>query len=148
MTDRTYLGINKITVNASDETNILDVHIWAVTAKLNEDLVKIRFTPNTVEGVGAKQWAKGWLIKIEHDGYSDVWDNYIKQDVANAVLPFFIVTFDIVEDALGDVTEIWTFEADKCYVANRGDITISKEEDLGEGGVYVVCIGTVVVTRV
>lgn len=147
MVDRIYLGVNKITVNVSDETNILDVDIWAITEDFNEDLIKIRFTPNTVEGVGAKQWAKGWLIKVVHDGYSDVWDPYIKQDVVNVVLPHFTVVFDIVKDALDDVTEIWTFEADECWVANRGDIAISKEEDQGEGVVYVVCIGTVAVTR-
>ena len=147
MTDRTYLGINKITVNVSDETNILDLDIWAVTDDLNEDLVKIRFTPATIEGVGAKQWAKGWLIKVVHDGYSDVWDPYIKQDDDNVVLPAFTVVFDTVEEGGAD-TEIWTFEANKCYVANRGDISISKEEDIGEGVVFVVCIGTVAVTHV
>ncbi len=146
MTDRTYLGINKITVNVSDETNILDVDIWAVTDDLNEDLIKIRFTPNTVEGVGAKQWAKGWLIKVVHDGFSDVWDNYIKEDVVNVVLPAFTVVFDTVEEG-GFDTEIWTFEPNKCWVANRGDLTIDKDEDIGEGVVYVVCIGTVDVTH-
>jgi len=147
MTDRLYLGINKITVNVTDETNLLDVDIWAITDDNDEDLVTIKFTPGTVEGVGAKQYAKGWLIKVDHDGFSDVWDNYIKTDAVNPVLPAFTVVFDIVEDATGAVTEIWTFQASKCYVANRGDLSIDKEAERGEGVVFVICIGTVAVTH-
>ena len=147
MTDRIYLGIQKITVNVSDETNILDVDIWAITDDMDEDLVEIKFTPNTVEGVGAKQWAKGWLIKVVHDGKSDVWDAYIKDDVVNPVIPAFVVTFDIVTAGVVG-TEVWTFQAaDYCYVANRGDLTIDKEQERGEGVVFVICIGTVAVTH-
>lgn len=148
MTDRLFMGIQKITVNSVDETNILDVDIWAIAEDMDEDLVEIKFTPNTVEGVGAKQWAKGFLIKVVHDGFSDVWDNYIKTDVVNPVIPNFTVVFDIVEDALGDVTEIWTFQVNKCYVANRGPLTVDKEQERGEGVVFVLCIGTVVITHV
>lgn len=147
MVDRIYTGIQKITVNISDEANILDVDIWAITDNMNEDLVEIKFTPNTIEGVGAKQWAKGWLIKINHDGKSDVWDDYIKDDDVNPIIPEFIVVFDMVDDGTGAVTEVWTFQSSKCYVANRGDLTIDKEAERGEGVIFVICIGTVAVTH-
>jgi len=146
MTDRIYLGINKITANVSDETNILDIDIWAITENMDEDLVKIRFTPATHEGVGAKQWAKGFLIKVVHDGWSDIWDNYISDDGPNTVLPAFTVTLDITTAGV-EGTEVWTFEANKCYVANRGDLTVDKEQERGEGVVFVICIGTVVITH-
>ena len=143
MTDRVFMGINKITVNVSDESNVLDVDIWAITDDMKEDLVEIKFTPGTYEGVGAKQWAKGFLVKVMHDGYSDVWDPYINDDGVNVVLPAFTVTFDLT----GGGTEVWTFQANKCWVANRGDLTIDKEAERGEGVVFVICIGTVVITH-
>ncbi len=146
MTDRLYMGVNKITVNVSDEPNILDADIWAITDDMDEDLVEIKFTPNTVEGVAAKQWAKGWLIRIDHDGTSDVWDSYIKDDVVNPLIPEFIVVFDTVTAGV-EGTEVWTFQSNKCYVANRGDLTIDKEQERGEGVVFVICIGTVAVTH-
>jgi len=146
MVDWRYLGINKITVNDADETNILDVDIWAITDDMDEDLVEIKFVPSTVEGVGAKQWAKGFLIKVEHDGFSDVWDSYIKEDAVNPVIPIFNVVFDVVP--IGTLaTEVWTFQASKCYVANRGDLSVDKEAERGEGVVFVICIGTVTITH-
>lgn len=148
MTDRKYLGIKKITVNTTDETNILDVDIWAITDSYDEDLAEVKFTPNTIEGVGFKQWAKGWLIKIVHDGWSDVWDSYIDDDAEGAVIPAFIVIFDIVKDAAGKVTEVWTFEASKCYIANRDELKVEIEQERTPGAIFVVCIGSVEVTHV
>jgi len=148
MTDRKYLSIQKITVNETDETNVLDVDIWAITDEYNEDLAEVQFTPNTIEGVGFKQWAKCWLIKVVHDGWSDVWDSYIGDDGKGAVIPHFIVTFDIVKTLLAKVTEIWTFAPSKCYIANRDELKVEIEQERTPGAIFVVCIGDVEITHV
>ena len=142
MTDRKYLGIQKITVNSVDETNVLDVDIWLVTDGYNEDLGEVKFTPNTIGGVGFKQYAKCWLIKIVHDGQSDVWDDFIGADAEGAVILTFSVTFDIVEDAAGKVVEVWNAEASKCYIANRDELKVEIEQERTPGAIFVVCIGT------
>ncbi len=148
MTDRVYLGIQKITVGSNDETNILDADIWAITDKYDEDLAEVKFTPNTIPGVGFKQWAKGWLIKIVHDGKSNVWDSYLSDTGKGTVIPAFIVVFDIVKDPAGKTTEIWTFEASKCYIANRDELKVAIEQERTPGAMFVVCIGDVAITHV
>lgn len=148
MTDRKYLGIKSVTVHTATETNILDVDIWAVTDEGSEDLVEIQFTPGTVAGIGAKQWAKCWLIKVVHDGWSSIWDDYLGALGAaeGAVIPTFIVTFDIVTAGVVG-TEVWTFLANKCYVSNRDEVGMKIEEKRTPGAIYVLCIGTVEVTH-
>ena len=148
MTDRKFTGINKVTVNSVDETNVLDVDIWLMTDDYNEDLVEVQFTPGTIEGVGFKQWAKCWLVKIVHDGWTDLWDSYIDDDGEGIALPNFSVTFDIVEDVAEKVTEVWTFQANKSYIANRDEIRVEIEQERTPGAIYVVCIGTVEITHV
>lgn len=142
MTDRKYLGIQKITVNSVDETNVLDVDIWLVTDEYNEDLAEVKFTPNTIPGVAFKLYGKCWLIKVVHDGQSDVWDNYIGDAAEGAVIPDFSVTFDIVEDAEAKVIEVWNAEASKCFIANRDELKVEIEQERTPGAIFVVCIGT------
>lgn len=141
MTDRIYTGIQKVLVGAVWVYNILDVDIWAITDEGNEDLVEVKFTPNTIEGIAFKQYAKAWLIKIVHDGWTDVWDPYISYDGEGTVLPAFGITFETVVDGVAG-TEIWTFEASKCYVSNRDEVGRKVEETRTPGTIYVLCIGT------
>lgn len=142
MTDRKYLGIQKVTVNSIDETNVLDVDIRLVTLKYAEDLVEVKFTPNTIYGVGFKPHPKCWLIKVVHDGQSDVWDSYIGDNTKGAMIPNFSVTFDIVKDLAGKVIEVWNAEANKCYIANRDELKVEIEQERTPGAIFVVCIGT------
>lgn len=146
MTDRVFTGIKKITVNSVDETNVLDVDIWAITDEGDEDLIDILFTPNTIEGIGAKQWAKGWLLKFVHDGWTDVWDSYIDDDGEGAVIPTLVVTFNTIVAGVAG-TEIWTFQASKSYVSNRDEVGMRIEEKHTPGAIYVLIIGTVAVTH-
>lgn len=148
MTDRKFLGIKKITVNTTDEENVLDLDIRLMTDDYSEDLVEVKFTPNTTEGIGFKQWAKCWIIKIVHDGWSDVWDPYLADDDEGALIPEFVVVFDIVEDENNKVTEIWTFESDKCYIANRDELKVEIEQERTPGAIFVVCLGSVTITHV
>lgn len=145
MTDRIYTGIQKILVGAVEETNILDVDIWAITDEGGEDLVEVKFTPNTVEGIAFKQYAKCWLIKIVHDGWTDVWDTYISYDGEGTELAAFAVTFDTITAGVAG-TEVWTFQASKSYVSNRDEVGLKIEETRTPGTIYVLCIGTVDVT--
>jgi len=142
MADRKYLGIQKITVNSVDETNVLDVDIWRVTDSYDEDLAEVKVTPNTIGGVGFKQYAACWLIKIVHDGQSDVWDDFIGDGAKGVVIPNFSVTFDIVKDAELKVIEVWNAEASKCYIANRDELKVEIEQERTPGAIFVVCIGT------
>lgn len=142
MTDVKIHGINKVTVNSVDEENILDVKVRLMTDDLNEDLVEVLFTPNTIEGVGFKQYAKVWVIQVVHDGKSTVWDSYIDDDAAGAVIPNFSIEYDIG----GGNTMLFTFEASKCYVLNRDELLVKIEQKRTPGSIFVVCIGTLVVT--
>ncbi|GAG15002.1 unnamed protein product, partial [marine sediment metagenome] len=109
MTDRKITGIKSVTAGDNDEVNIMDVEIWAVTDEGNKDLVEVLFTPNTLEGIGFKQWAKGWLVRIVHDGWTDIWDSYINDDGEGIPIPIFVVTFNtMVAGTAG--TEVWTFQ--------------------------------------
>ncbi len=148
MTDRVYLGIQKIIVNSIDETNVLDIDMWPITDNYDEDLVEVKFTPNVIAGVGFKQWAKGWLIKVVHDGKSDVWDSYLSDTGEGAVIPNFTVVLNIVKDPAGKTTEVWTFEASKSYIANRDELKVAIEQERTPGAIFVVCIGDVEVTHV
>lgn len=146
MTDRKYTGIQKITVNSIDEENIMDVDVWAINDEGGEDLVEIQFAPATVEGVGAKQWGKAFRIKIVHDGWTDVWDTYLDLTDEGVFMPNFSVTFDILTNGVVG-TEVWTFQANKCYIENRDDVKTEIEQRRTPGAVYVLCIGTVAVTH-
>lgn len=146
MTDRKITGIQKVTVNSVDETNIMDVDIWAVTEEGNEDLVEVIFLANIIEGVAFKQWAKGWLVQLVHDGFTDVYDSYIADDAKGPVIPNFSITFDIVTAGVIG-TEIWTFQANKSYIFNRDDVQFELDQKRTPGGIFVLCIGTVAVTH-
>lgn len=146
MTDRKITGINKITVNTSHETNILDVDIWLMNDEYGEDLAEVQFTPNTIPGVGFKQWAKVWLIKVVHDGWSDVWDSYIDDDGKAIEIPEFVIVFDTMTAGVVG-TETWTFETDKSHIANRDELSVEIEQRRTPGAIFVVCIGTVEVTH-
>ncbi len=146
MTDRKFKGIQKIIVNSVDEENIMDVDIWAITDTFAEDLVEILFAPNVIEGIGDKQWAKGYLVKVVHDGWTDVWDSYIDESAAGVVLPNFSVIFDIITAGVAG-TEVWVFQANKSYVSNRGEIGVKREETRTPGTIFVLCFGTVAITH-
>lgn len=145
MTDRKITGIKSVTAGANSETNILDLEIWAVTDEGNEDLVEVLFTPNTIEGIGFKQWAKGWLVRIVHDGFTDIWDDYISEDGEGSVIVTFVVTFDtMVAGTAG--TMVWTFQASKSWIQDRDDVGVEIEQKRTPGEVFVNCIGTVDIT--
>lgn len=148
MTDRKYLGINSVVVNSVSETNILDVDIWYMTDKYGEDLVETQFAKGTISGVGFKQGPTVWLVKVVHDGWTDLWDSYIAAKAKGTVLPTFVVIFDIVKDAAEKVTEVWTFTPNKCYVANRDELRVEIEQERTPGAIFVVCIGDPTVTHV
>lgn len=146
MVDRKITGIQKITVNGVDETNIMDVDIWAVTDEGNEDLVEVLFLANIIEGVGFKQWAKCWLVQFVHDGFTDVWDSYISDDGKGAVIPTLSITFDIVTAGVVG-TMLCTFQASKSWIFNRDDVQFELDQKRTPGGIFVLCIGTVAITH-
>lgn len=148
MTEREFVGVQKVTVNSVDEENILDVEITLVTDDMEEDLAEVKFTPNTIEGTAFKQYGKCWLTKVVHDGWTDVWNSYIDDDAEGAVIPNFVVVFDIVKTAAEKTTEVWTFQASKCFIFNRDELRVEIEQKRTPGAVYVVCIGTVTITHV
>lgn len=135
-------------MNSVDTENILDVDIWLVTDNLEEDLVEVKFTPGTIEGVDFKQYAKCWLIKVVQDGWTNVWDNYINDDGEGAVIPTLSVTFDITKTVAEKTTEVWTFQASKSYVLNRDELRVEIEQERTPGAIFVVIIGTVTITHV
>ncbi len=145
MTDRKYTGIASVTAGVNTETNILDVDIWAVTDEGNEDLVEVLFTPNTIEGIGFKQWAKGWLIRVVTDGWTDIWDDYLSDDGEGSVIVTFVVTFDIVTAGVVG-TEVWTFQASKSYIQDRENVGVEIEQKRTPGEIFVLCIGTADIT--
>jgi len=146
LTDRKITGIQKITVNSIDETNIMDVDIWAITDEGSEDLVEVIEMANVIEGVGFKQYARCWLVKVVHDGFTDVWDSYINDDGKGPAIPNFSITFDIL--TIGVVgTMLMTFEASKCYIYNRDDVTFELDQKRTPGAIFVLCIGTISITH-
>ena len=146
MTDRKYTGIESVTVNAVPSLNIDTVDIWPITEEMEQDMVDILFSPDVVEGVGAKQWAKGWLLKVVHDGFTDVWDPYMLDNVEGTVIPALVVTLEtLTAGVIG--TEVWTFQVSKSYVSNRGEVGMKLGEKHTPGTIWVLIIGTVVVTH-
>jgi len=148
MTERKIIGIQSVETTTGASTNIMDVDIWAVTDDGNEDLVEVLFTPHTFEGVAFRQWAKCWLVKIVHDGWTDIYDAYIDDDGESAAIPLFKITFDIKKTAANKTTEIWTFQTSKSYVMNRDELRVEIEQKRTPGAIYIVCIGTVTITHV
>lgn len=146
MTNRKYKRTQKITVNSVDTFNIDTVDIWIVTEELEQDLVDILFTPGTVEGVGESQGAKCWLLKVVHDGWSDVWDTYIEDDAEGPVIPSLVVIFETITAGVAG-TEVWTFQVSKSYVSNRDDVGFKIEEKYTPGAIWILIIGTVEVTH-
>lgn len=146
MTDRKITGIKSILVGANTEYNIMDVDIWLVTDEGSEDLAEVQFLAGTIEGVGFKQWAKGWLVKVVHDGFTDVWDSYIDDDGKGIVLPAFAVTFDtVVAGVIG--TMICTFQVSTAYISNRDDLHFERDQKRTPGAIYVLCTGIVSITH-
>lgn len=146
MTDRKLTGINNVTVNSVPETNVMDVDIWYVTDELSEDLVEVIQMANVIEGVGFKQYAKCWLVKITHDGWTNIYDAYINDDGKGSVLPNFSITFDTLTIGVAG-TQLWTFQASKSYILNPDDVAFELDQKRTPGAIFVLCIGTVAVTH-
>lgn len=147
MTDRKYLGINSVVVDGVSETNLLDVDIWLMDDKYGEDLVEMQFAKGTISSVGFKQGPTVWLIKIVHDGWTDLWDSYIAAKAKGAEIPSFVVIFDIVK-AGEATTEVWTFTPNKCWIADRDERSVEIEQERTPGTIYVVSLGDPTVTHV
>jgi hypothetical protein len=139
MTDRKLKGIQKITVNAADETNVLDVEIKLAP----DDFLEPQFVPNTIAALGVKQWEKFWVVTITHDSWSSVWDSYLNDDGEGAVIPSFSITFELADTG----TEVWTAEASKSYIQNRGELKAELEQERNPGVVEVIVIGTFTITH-
>ncbi|GAG41221.1 unnamed protein product [marine sediment metagenome] len=144
--NRKITGIESVTVNGVDSLNIETVDIWPVTEEMSEDLIDILFSPWIVEGIGAKQWAKCWLLKVVHDGWTDVWDTYIEYDAEAPVIPTLVVTLEILTEGVVG-TEVWTFQASKSYVSNLDDIGMRIEEKYTPGAIWILINGTVAITH-
>ncbi len=148
MTDRKYLGIKSIVVNGITETNVLDVDIWLMDKKYGEDLVEVQFAKGTISGVGFKQGATVWLVKIVHDGWTDLWDSYVAAKAKGAAIPTFVVIFDIVKDVAEATTEVWTFTPDKCWIVTRDEVGAEVEQEFTPGAIFVGSLGDPTVTHV
>ena len=137
--DEQYTGIQKITVNSSDCTNIL-WYEWEFVGQDGGDILTPRFTPNTYESVGVTEWpGKYWRLRFGIDSTSTVFDSYINDDGANAVIPDLSVT---IVKSDGN-TRVHTYQASKSYVSNFDPSSeVAERATYNTSVVEVVCIGT------
>jgi len=103
-----------------------------------------RITPNTTSPIGVRQHSgKHRTITIDFDSVTDIFDAYIDDDGVNPVIPSLVITFTIT----GGDTQVHTFEANHCYVKNRGRLVVEKSQLNKVWRIVIVCIGTRIVTH-
>jgi len=136
--DEQYIGITKIAVNGTDMTKIRSYE-WEFCGPDGGDIVTPRITPNTEEPVGVTEWdGKHWKIRIEMDTYDTTWiGSLINDDGANTALTSFAVTLTTTTG-----TRVHTYQANKVYVINGPDDTVSERSLYNPGVIDLICIGT------
>lgn len=135
MVDRQVTNINSVTINSNPATNILDVDYQFVMQD------KVRHTPNVVEGLGIRNYPKYHRIIIVHDSITDIYDSYIDDDGKNPVIPSGSIEYAVLNAGVAEVAT-WTLQANKWYVASRGELRVEKLQERKTWQVVLIGIGT------
>lgn len=135
MVTRQILKINEVEVNSNTTTIIMDLEYEFV----HKD--KVRFTPNTTEGLGMRHFTKYHKIIMDFDSHTDIFDAYIDDDGKNPAIPTFSIEFNSVNAGTPEV-ETWTFEASKSFVFSRGELRVERYVEKKPERIIVICIGT------
>jgi hypothetical protein len=141
MVDRSVMKINNVTINSNVATNILDLDYEFVIQD------KVRHTPNVVAGLGIRNYPKFHRITLIFDSVTDIFDSYISEAAKNTVIPSGSIDLEVYNHTTGlTQTETWTLEANKAWVAQRGELRVEKLQERKPWQVVLICIGTLAIT--
>ena len=131
------LRINNVTTPTGATTNVYrfkEEHMMQVTPQ---------FIPNLYQGAGVLQLHKWRILTIVIDTETNVFDIGLEIIAANDPFATFSANFTLTDG----VTEIWTYEANKCYVFNRGEGRYDAEAGRKTIEVQILSYGSKIVTH-
>ena len=147
LTTNTLLGGTDNATDTALVIHLISRNVLAVEAEFvgggGGDILDVRFTPNTYEGVGVTEWpGKYWKMMVDFDGYTDIFDSYLNDDGVNTTVPGFSVIYDLTGGNIAlhqyEASQVWTSNWDGAGMRERGERQPTRIE--------FVCIGTRTVT--
>jgi len=136
-----YTGISSVVLNAGANTTAVNIleYEWEFVGPDGSDILDVRTTPNTYEGVGVTEWSgKHWRLKLTFDSYTDIFDSYIEDDAVNPVIAAVV---NVVMKTAAGSTQVHSYETSKCYISNVDGETVEKATR-NPVTYELVCIGT------
>ena len=138
-TGERYVRINSVTVNGLPATNVL-TYDWELVGATGTNILNARHSPGSYQALGVSEPSgKHWAFRLVFDSNTDIFNNYIKEDVANPVIGSAIVVSLQKTDGSA---RLHTYHTSKCYISGNAPSSITEKNIYNPGALEFICIGT------